>query len=535
MSNRIQPGVVSERVRLLRDSTINSAFLLVSGTVAIVLIPFMLSRLGAELYGLWIAALAVTAILQVLDFGLGFAVIRAVGASLGSEDRGETARFLTSAGRAFVAISLLGALLIGAIGPWLSQALNLSPESLNLTPAFFAFIGLAFLMEQVFKFELWILCGLRRFDTANSLAIAVVLLRAAGIIGVLSAGAGLIGVAAWHAAASAAAVVLARRAVNRLEPCFRWRLGSFRWASLRPHVRFSLLSQLTTAVGNVIPQTGSLLIGLVHGSSFIVPYYVGQRFPMAVSEFNWRAAQVLFPAASEQQQAADIARTRETLLAGTRFTVAVALPLSLILLLLGPSLLQVWVEGLHPDAALILRLTALVAIADAFWVATVNVLWGRGAVLPVLYIFLGVAAANLGLTLLLLPLVGIVGAAWGFLLALTAGSLVCLRLGSHLCRVSLSDLLRSPLEGMLRPLLACGTTAYALAHLVRPDNWFELGGILGAAGIVYGAFFYRWGANQSERMFVTETLDISARALLAGYDQLSRALRRVPGALSRSR
>lgn len=101
-----------ERLRLIRDSLINKSSYLVSGLVGIILVPLLLRGLGAELYGLWIAALAVASVMQVVDFGLGLSVAREVAAASSGLGREAAARFVAAAGNAYLFLGLFGGLLL---------------------------------------------------------------------------------------------------------------------------------------------------------------------------------------------------------------------------------------------------------------------------------------------------------------------------------------------------------------------------------------------------------------------------------------
>jgi hypothetical protein len=99
-----------QRLGMMRDGIINYSGTLVSGLLGVVLVPIVLAAVGAEAYGFWIAVLAVAAAIGTFDFGLGYAVTRAVAASSVSEDHRTTA-FVRSAGNIYVLIGVLGGIL----------------------------------------------------------------------------------------------------------------------------------------------------------------------------------------------------------------------------------------------------------------------------------------------------------------------------------------------------------------------------------------------------------------------------------------
>jgi O-antigen/teichoic acid export membrane protein len=69
---------LGEGARLVRHGLANAIGRLAIGAIGIVLVPIMLDGIGAEAYGLWIAALALGEIAASIDLGLGWAITREV-------------------------------------------------------------------------------------------------------------------------------------------------------------------------------------------------------------------------------------------------------------------------------------------------------------------------------------------------------------------------------------------------------------------------------------------------------------------------
>ena len=520
---------LSERVRLMRDGLINNSAFLVSGLVGILLVPIMLQGLGASSYGFWIAALAVARMAGVLDLGLGWSVVRETAATGRSRTGEETALFVTSVGNVYVVLGIVGAMLIGIIGLPLSRSLDHSSAVGKIAPIVFGLAGLVFFAEHLLFFASAVLGGLRRFDLDNRIWITVALLRAAGIIALLGVGATLMAVAAWYFLATAVTAFAALRVVGRLQPRFRLLAGGFNWSPLYAHLRFGLMSMLANAASGLLWETMPLLIGVVRGPAAIVPYHIGQRFPLAVSGIVWRTAVVLFPAASEHERAMDMGRTRVVLEVGTRWIIVLALPVCLVLWILAPNLLQAWL-GLGqapPETVLVLRLTAAAVLADALGTAALHVLWGGGAARTVLLIQGAATVAGLALTLALLSRTGVVGAVWGVFLAASLASSAFLYLAARSCGTTLFDLLRGALKGMLLSTVACAATAVGITYLASPDRWVGVVGTALVSTVAYMVSLHLRGAREEERIFTQEILRLPSTIARSACRGIQRALGRV--------
>lgn len=508
------PFDVQERLRLIRDSLINNSSFLVSGLVGIILVPLLLRGLGAELYGLWIAALAVASVVQVVDFGLGLSVAREVAAASSGLGRVAAARFVAAAGNAYLFLGLFGGLLLFLVGLPLSSGLQLSADSRRLAPWVFGLTGLAFAADQMLAFATWVFHGLRRFDKANLFSIVATLLRAAGIVALLATGAGLVALTAWAAITSALMAGAALVFIARLDPDYRLRAGRLDWAALRASLPFGFAVQLTRGVNNLLWNAAPILIGLLRGSPAIVPYYIGAKFPLAVTEITSRGAGVFFPAASEQERARNTARTQEILEVGTRWVLVIALPLCLGLWFLTPNLLRAWLGEPPPAAAGVMRLILVAVLVEALGASALQVLWGRGAAQAVLGVLLGETIAALGLSIWLLGRLGTVGAAWGLLFPVAVGSLVLLHLAARACGAGAASVLRSAAGGLLVPIVACAAVTAGILYLAQPARWPGIIATALAGGAAYAATLYWRGAREEERLLAHEVLRFPASLLL---------------------
>ena len=178
----------------------------------------------------------------------------------------------------------------------------------------------------------------------NKIGITGAVLRALGLLAVLTAGGGLPQVAAWQAAITLAPALAALWAMGRIEPRYRFRLAAPSWDVLRPHLSTSFTAAGALAIGGVYWQMPQLLLGLVGGTAWIAQYHIAQKFPMAVMAITGRAGGALFPAASKHDGAQDLSRLREVLEVGTRWLAAGALPFCLVLAIIAPDLLKAWLE-----------------------------------------------------------------------------------------------------------------------------------------------------------------------------------------------
>ena len=116
----------------------------------------MVSGLGMERYGLWLAVSSIVDISSGLGFGLGLSLVRKVAASSKSSSTIEVERFVSSGRILYLLLGIAvmtGLILLAGV---FSAGLHLSSSSRSLVLPVFALVGFAFVGEQlrrVFSFD----------------------------------------------------------------------------------------------------------------------------------------------------------------------------------------------------------------------------------------------------------------------------------------------------------------------------------------------------------------------------------------------
>jgi O-antigen/teichoic acid export membrane protein/2-polyprenyl-3-methyl-5-hydroxy-6-metoxy-1,4-benzoquinol methylase len=511
----------------MRDGVINASGFIATRLLGIFLVPIMLKGLGVEMYGLWLAASSLTVLFSSIDFGLGWGLVRVVSASYEDSSNRDADRFISCAAMAFVLLGTGGALLTAGSGLVLSGHFHLSSEAQKIAPAVFVFAGIALFGNQVLSFGVSVFHGLRRFDIANYFSIAAAIVWTTGVISLLALGVGLEGIAAWQALISIITGFVAILIVTHLRPRVSFHWDQFSWSSFSPHVSFSIMSQLSGIANKVLWEVPPLLIGFTHGPASIVPYGIGQRIPLAISGIAWRAAEVLFPAASETTKSINDGRSREILEVGTRYIALLMLPLCLILWVFGSELLRVWMGEANPIALVVLQLTTAAIFVDAAGTAASHILWGRGEARTVLVVSTSMAVMSLALTSVLLHVAGVAQVAWGTLIALIFGSGTFLYFCARECDVRISQVLSITSYGLFLPLIISTTIAVGIKFLGGPRSWFGFLLAMLICGGAYGVVLCRSGLRKEERMLLRESTDVPRKLLHSLYRRMREMLREV--------
>jgi O-antigen/teichoic acid export membrane protein len=490
--------------RLLASGALVQQIAQASGLLSLLVIVTVLARrlpvaeLGA--YGLT-ATLA--GYLLVLRNSVASAAVRAMAAAT---EAGERSRVFAAAARLYAAVGVATGVLIAAAG-LLIAGLILDGELARQarTGAF----GLGALTAVGIAASVYLdaLRSERRFVQAARLEIVAVALQLALMLTLIFAGAGL-------------GVLIA---VSGALPLFSGLLcAAAVWRAALP---FHLSRGSPGRTRAIVPTAGWLLVvelcnmAMYASSRVILGAY---RTPGAVGQFEGpvRAHNLLYalggalavpvvPTASRYVATNDERRLRELVVRGTRYTLALFVPLCVTLMALAEPILEVWLGARYDGGAAALTIIVSYWLLYGGLVVTPGFLVGAGRAREAALIMVAVAAANLVLALILTPELGLEGPALATAIPFAVAFPAMLRVGLRASGASAGDLARRAWLPAYGAGLVLGAALVGFRLAADPDT---LPVVLGAAVAGAGAY---WVA------FYALVLDPGEQALVRGL--LSRA------------
>lgn len=385
--------------------------------VSLVTVPLTLGYLGPERYGIWLVVSSFTMVLAFADLGLGNGLVNEIAAAHGRDDRPAIRRIVASGYAVLGAIGLAILLAFAAAYPFVAwqrlfnvttpRAIAEAGPTLAVWVACFA-VGVPLTLiqkvqaalQQGFYASLW--------QCAGSLAGVAALLAAIG------AGAGL----PWLVAALVGGPLLAS-AANSL--WFFAREGRdvapapalVSSTAIRGAALLGLKFFVLQAIAAVSYGLDATIVAQVAGADTVAQYAVPERMFSVVSMLLAMVLQPLWPAYGEaiaRGHHAWVRRTlaRSLLLAGAASAVAAGG-----LVVLGPTLLRLWVGGaVQASLPLLLGLAAW-KVVEALGVTLAAYFNGVGALGFQIVVALASGAGMLAAKILLVPAIGVAGIPWG--------------------------------------------------------------------------------------------------------------------------
>jgi O-antigen/teichoic acid export membrane protein len=286
---------------------------------------------------------------------------------------------------------------------------------------------------------------------------------------------------------------------------YRFRLSEVGRASARelvPTAGYLLVVELSNLV---IYSLDRVILGVFKSAATVGLYEGPVRTHNVFYAVNNALAVPTLPASSRFASADDRARLRQLVLRGSRYTLALFVPLGVTAIALAGPLLEVWLGHRFRQGDLAL------SILVSYWL-----LYGALAVTPALLVGAGrartvarymslVAVGNLALSLALTPALGLEGPALGTAIAYFAAFPFILRLALSVAPVRLSELAREAWAPAYSLGLALAVCLVAVRLAASPHTLPALMAVVLAGLGAYWLAFYRLCLRPDERLLVRDT------------------------------
>jgi O-antigen/teichoic acid export membrane protein len=361
-----------------------------------------------------------------------------------------------------------------------------------------------------------VLTGSHRWDLHNALTAGTQLFTAAAMIATLYLGGGLRGIALAHAGGAAVGEAVRIVVTYRVCPELELRLSRFSLTQARSMLSFGAKSWVAGLARMLLVQTNYIVVATVLGPAMLALYARPSALLRVGENVVSKLAVVLAPTASSLQGTGQHTEIRKLLLTGTRAAAALAVPMTLGLVILGGPLLQVWM-GPRYDQGVVLAILALASAPALTLRPAVSILTGLNLHGFIAFASLGAAIIGVALSVLNVAVLGLglPGAAMAFAVpTLTVRGIVVPIYVSRRLGITLRVLAR---EGYARPIACCIPFAIVLLACRvllanRPLAALLAGGLLG--GLVLAPLYWKFLLPSQVRRLL---LSVTPRGVLARF------------------
>jgi O-antigen/teichoic acid export membrane protein len=464
--------------------------------VGLLLSPIILHWLGDTAFGIWVLIFSITGYYGLFDLGIRSSVVRYVSKFTATDDKEDLAKLVNTALFTYSCIGALSLLVTAFLSFYVDHIFKIPPELHSearwLLIIVGASVGIGFPLGVVGGY----LDGLQRFYVNNWANIGGDAARLVLILYAIHKGRGLLTIAAITVGAPLAISMLRAVVAYRIHPV----PFGFKYldrATLRTIINYSSTTLIIMVATQLKFKSDNVVIATMISAAAVTYFSIGARIVSYGQQVVMALAQNFLPIASQSEATGNMDRLRKVFVAGNRFCAFTALPITAVLLVLGRSVIEVWV-GKKYVATSYPILVILILSANLMWcqAASGRVLFGISKHRTWAYVTLSEGIVNLLLSITLVhyfqragrgAFFGIYGDALG-----TAIPLACtmtLFMPWHLCH-QLGIRMRTYLrEAYTLPLLITVPLVVALLLMRRwfhPHNYPQLAVQMAIAGAVYG-------------------------------------------------
>jgi len=477
-----------EKQQIIKNVSSSWFSLGVNVLVGLFLSPFILHRLGDTAFGIWVLIFSVTGYYGLFDLGIRSSIVRYVSKFTATGDHEELAKLINTSLFTYSCIGVLSMLVTLVVSSQVDRIFRIPPEFLSTAHRLLLMVGASVAIGFPAGIFGGFLEGLQNFYVFNWTNVVSTVLRAALIVIALNRGYGLLTIALITIILPLLASVLRGFLALRLCPV-PFGLKYVDRATFRQMANYSGVTFMILVAGRLKFKTDEIVIGTFMSAAAITYFNIGARIVDYAGQVVTALSQIFVPMSSQSDARGDMNRLRKIFLLGNRVCGLTIFPVCIILLILGKSVIEVWV-GKKYVAASYPVLVIMILCSTLWWAqgASGRILFGMSKHGTWAIVTLIEGISNLILSIILVRPYGIIGDALGTAIPLTCS--VLFFMPQHLCKkldIRLRTFLR---ESYTLPFLLCLPLAAVLLLMRRwfiPHNYRQLGLQLFIGLAVYGS------------------------------------------------
>jgi O-antigen/teichoic acid export membrane protein len=488
-----------EKKQIVKNVSSNWFSLGINVVVGLLLSPFILHRLGDTAFGLWVLIFSITGYYGMFDLGIRSSIVRYVSKFTATGDREELAKLINTSLFTYSCIGVVSMLVTFLVAYNIERMFpNIPPEFLPTARRLLLMVGASVAIGFPAGIFGGFLEGLQKFYVLSWTNVVSTLLRATLIVLALTHGYGLLTVAVITITLPLLASVMNGILALRLCPVpFGARYVDR--VTFRQIRNYSGVTFMIMVAGRLKFKTDEIVIGAFMSAAAVTYFNIGGRIVDYAGQVVTSLSQIFVPMSSQSDAKGDMTRLRKIFLVGNRVCAFTIFPVCIILVILGKSVIEVWV-GKKYVATSYPVLVIMILCSTLWWAqgASGRILFGMSKHGTWAIVTMVEGISNLILSIILVRPYGIIGDALGTAIPLTCS--VLFFMPRHLCKKLDVPLWTYVRESYTLPFLFClplGAVLLLMQRWFVPHNYRGLGLQLFIAVVVYGCglFWAVWTNN----------------------------------------
>jgi O-antigen/teichoic acid export membrane protein len=341
--------------------------------VELILIPFVLHRIGVSGFGIWALLRIFIVYGNIFDLGFSVAIEKHTAEHIGARDYASLNRLLNVSFLFYLAISLLIFFAVMVLKNWMIKSFfSEGTKAFEALPFILLFSAGIFGMNLLLGLSTSLLNGIQRFDLTNTISMISALLNLAGILLVLSLGYGLEGLIVVQGLVVLITGLGSLWMVYRRLPEIRLKpFGPFLEAGDFLKILSYGLSVQTTRLAMLIHlHLDKFFLGYFLGLQYVTYYEIASRLVERLRAVPQMLIQPIMVAISELEAQGEMVEINRIYTESLRYMVLFSLPIFVFIALFINPIMKLWLGDAYP-----LTIKAFLVLATAHFI---NMLTGPG-------------------------------------------------------------------------------------------------------------------------------------------------------------
>ena len=408
---------VSSR-RVVRNTVANGVGKVVVAVLALALTPVFLRDLGVAEYGVWLLAVTLTfgsGYAGLADLGLQQAGVRYIAEARSRGDADAVSEVASTTVACFAVIGVAVALLLSILVVPLVQVFNVEPDLVSAARLTFLLVGIQIAVDLPAAGLLAVVEGAQRYGWLRLIEIGSRVAWAAVAFVLVVLGHGIVAMAVISLVVAVLSAVASLAAARQAQPNLRIRPSLATRATFSMLLRYSSSLLVLRILSIVYRQMDRAIIGIALVAAAVAQYEVAYKVHASAALVLSIAPSAIMPAAAYIGASGNRDRLRALYLRGSKYAVAMSLPVTVAGLLYARPLISTWVGSEYEHLTGVTRLFLVYPALVVVHTIGVTMLFGLGRMKGLLRLSLVAVGVNLVVSLALVRHLGIAGVVWGTL------------------------------------------------------------------------------------------------------------------------
>lgn len=479
-----------------------------------ILAPFILHQLGDRSYGLWALAGSVTAYGLLLNFGITDAVTKYVAEYRAKREIEQASSIIATGLLLNTGLGLLLVFVSILLAPFFTNLFHVTAAEERTATWLFLLSGIGVGLTIPCGIATAVLRGLQRFDLINISGVTATLLTLGATVIVLLSHGGVIGLVTVGIVITLLIQIFNIWLIYQIAPELRfgWHRGS------RSHIHtlasYSSALFVMSLGGYLESRSDEIVIGGFLPVASVTPYNLARRLSGLPQTLTEQFLMLLLPMASEIHAKENKEQLRSLYVISTRVTLAIFLPIALIMVILAKQILTVWIGATYAEYSYLVVVLVTASLIDTSQWPAGFILQGMAKHHPLAIMTIASGVANLIISMLLVGRLNLMGVALGTLIPST---IVCIGFvtpyAMRMIGVGLKEMYAKVLQPAILPSIPMGISMFLLREAISPSSIFFILLLATIGLLIYLAGYLLLQENDYERKLFLKILEnITVRA-----------------------